>query len=204
MTRRRRDLLPDEPARDVMVGVAAELFGDKGYHGTSVRDISRQMGIQAGSLYAHIESKHDLLAEVLRRASARAHAVLEPLELANLPVRVKLTAVIETYLEFIRDAPNEARVSVHEFRWLTPEEQHEARVRRRRTQTIVERIIRAGVESGELRPVDEKLVATMIFSITNWGVEWYGPGRHGPARQAREIVDVLIDGLGATQNLVRD
>ena len=79
---------PDRPARAVIIGAAADLFGKKGYHGTSVRDISNEVGIMAGSLYSHIESKQQILAEILRE-SAGEHALLaarikdlEQLELA--------------------------------------------------------------------------------------------------------------------------
>ena len=40
---------------------AARLFAEKGYHGTSIGDLAEAMGVQKGSLYAHIDSKADLL-----------------------------------------------------------------------------------------------------------------------------------------------
>ena len=44
---------------------AARLFAEKGYHGTSIGDLAKSMGVQKGSLYAHISSKQDLLYETM-------------------------------------------------------------------------------------------------------------------------------------------
>ena len=53
---------------------AARLFAEKGYHGTSIGDLAEAMGVQKGSLYAHIDSKADLLWEVARDGAAAFHA----------------------------------------------------------------------------------------------------------------------------------
>src|ERR671937_3118226 len=56
---------------------AARLFADKGYHGTSVGDLAEAMGVQKGSLYAHIDSKADLLWDVAREGAAAFEAALD-------------------------------------------------------------------------------------------------------------------------------
>jgi AcrR family transcriptional regulator len=188
---------PDRPARAVIVDVAARLFGDKGYHATSVRDISREVGILAGSLYSHISSKQELLAEILRRYSARACAVLEPLEDSSMSTREKLAEVFAIYLRMTAEAPSQARVAVHDFRSLATDELEVSRQRRRDTQAIVARILEDGIQRGELRPIDTKLATMAIFSITNWAVEWFDPrGTISPEAAARFFADLLIDGMG--------
>ena len=56
---------------------AARLFAEKGYHGTSVGDLADAMGVQKGSLYAHIDSKEDLLYEAMREGADAFHAALD-------------------------------------------------------------------------------------------------------------------------------
>jgi AcrR family transcriptional regulator len=63
--------------RNELTRQAARLFAEKGYHGTSVGDLAEAMGVQKGSLYAHIESKADLLWEVAREGAAAFHAALD-------------------------------------------------------------------------------------------------------------------------------
>lgn len=201
MSRRLPGSDPDRPARAVIVDVAAHLFGEKGYHGTSVRDISHEVGILAGSLYSHITSKQELLAEILRGYSARARAVLEPLEDSPLSTRDKLREVFVVYFRMTAEAPSQARVAVHDFRSLAPEELEVSRQRRRDTQAIVMRILEQGAVRGEIRPVDPKLVTMAIFSITNWAVEWFDPDGPTTAEEtASFFADLLIDGLGTPKS----
>src|SRR5581483_2967392 len=63
--------------RNELTRAAARLFAEKGYHGTSIGDLAEAMGVQKGSVYAHIESKADLLWEVAREGSAAFHAALD-------------------------------------------------------------------------------------------------------------------------------
>jgi AcrR family transcriptional regulator len=187
---------PDRPARAAIVGAAAQLFGEKGYHGTSVRDISNEIGILAGSLYSHIASKQELLAEILRGYTARARAVLEPLEVSPLSTREKLREVFAVYFRMTAEAPGQARVAVHDFRSLDGDELEASRQRRRDTQAIVIRILEHGIAHGEIRSIDPKLVTMAVFSITNWAVEWFDPS--GPTsvdEAASFFADLLIDGL---------
>lgn len=198
MSRRPKPADLDRPARAHIVDAAAQLFGEKGYHGTSVRDISHEVGILAGSLYSHIDSKQELLAEICRRFSDDARAVLEPLEHASMSTRDKLREVFAVYLRLVTNARAQARVVVHDFRSLPPKELEEGRRRRRDTQAIVERILADGVARGEIRPVDPRLAATAIFSITNWSVEWFDPDRGADADElATFFADLLVDGIGA-------
>ena len=50
--------------RDTIVDAAINLFGKTGYTGTTIRDIAKAVGVLPGSLYAHIEGKETLLAEM--------------------------------------------------------------------------------------------------------------------------------------------
>ena len=182
----------------MIIKAAADLFGEKGYHGTSVRDISGEVGIMAGSLYSHIESKQQILAEILRAYSLQAHAVLVPLETAPLSTREKLRAVFATYFRLISESPSRARVAVHDARSLEPAAFDEARQRRRTTQAIVSRIVRQGIDAGEIRAIDTTLVSMAVFSITNWAVEWYDPdGEIDPDEAAGFFAGLLFDGLVA-------
>src|SRR3954464_2605782 len=55
----------DLPTRDRLVFAAMKLFGEKGYLSTSVQDILREAGANAGSLYHAFPTKQDVLVAVL-------------------------------------------------------------------------------------------------------------------------------------------
>ena len=56
---------------------AARLFAERGYHGTSIGDLAEALGVQKATLYAHIESKQDLLYDTMREGADAFHAVLD-------------------------------------------------------------------------------------------------------------------------------
>ena len=63
--------------RDELAAVAARLFAERGYHGTSMADLADAMGLQKGSLYSLTGSKQDLLVVVTREGAAAFHAALD-------------------------------------------------------------------------------------------------------------------------------
>ena len=63
--------------------VASGLFHERGYAGTSVRDIARALDMQGASLYAHVASKQDVLWAIVEGVAARFEAAAETVEAAD-------------------------------------------------------------------------------------------------------------------------
>jgi AcrR family transcriptional regulator len=53
--------------REGILQAATRLFSEKGYRGTSMRDLGQALGLHAGSLYVHIKSKEEVLFEICDR-----------------------------------------------------------------------------------------------------------------------------------------
>src|SRR3954468_3720612 len=69
--------VPDVPTRrNELTRQAARLFAERGYHGTSMEDLAAAMGVQKGSLYAHVRSKADLLHEITLDGAHAFHTAL--------------------------------------------------------------------------------------------------------------------------------
>lgn len=56
-------------SRERILRAAAQLFRERGYHRTTVRDIAEQVGILSGSLFHHFRSKDEMLREIMREAA---------------------------------------------------------------------------------------------------------------------------------------
>jgi TetR/AcrR family transcriptional regulator, cholesterol catabolism regulator len=54
-----RELVADRRAQ--FVAAAIKLFGERGYHSTTIRDIAERAGVSIGLLYHYFEQKEDLL-----------------------------------------------------------------------------------------------------------------------------------------------
>jgi AcrR family transcriptional regulator len=63
--------------RDLLFQKALELFSEKGYAGTSMRELARRCGTTASNVYNYFPSKEELLREVFRVGTAQIHATLE-------------------------------------------------------------------------------------------------------------------------------
>src|SRR2546430_13745729 len=101
--------------RTELTRAAARLFAQKGYHGTSIGDLADALGVQKGSLYAHIESKADLLWEVARDGAAAFHAALDAVPEEG-PVIERIRATLRAHLRVVAEQLDVATVFVREWR----------------------------------------------------------------------------------------
>jgi AcrR family transcriptional regulator len=65
-----------EETRRRLVESAAEVFGRRGYDGTTVAEIARNAGLTSGAIYAHYQNKSDLLMSTIERVDGDETAVL--------------------------------------------------------------------------------------------------------------------------------
>src|SRR5881275_3783552 len=117
--------------RTELTRAAARLFAQKGYHGTSIGDLAEALGVQKGSLYAHIESKQDLLYETMRDGAAAFHAALDAIP-DELPATEKIRLALRGHLRVVAEQLDVATVFVREWRYLQGERRGEIVAARRR------------------------------------------------------------------------
>ena len=110
---------------------AARLFAEKGYHGTSIGDLAKAMGVQKGSLYAHISSKEDLLYETMRDGADAFHAALDGIP-DDVPATDKIRLALRGHLRVVAEQLDVATVFMREWRYLEGERREEILVERRR------------------------------------------------------------------------
>ena len=60
-----------EERRNEILDAADELFGQKGFDGTSTKDILEKVGIARGTLYYHFKSKEDIMDALIDRYNVR-------------------------------------------------------------------------------------------------------------------------------------
>ena len=167
MSTRRRELTRE----------AARLFAQKGYHGTSIGDIAEAMGVQKGSLYAHIASKEDLLYETMREGADAFHAALDAIPEDTQAVE-KIRLALRGHLRVVAEQLDVATVFVQEWRYLEGARRDEIVAERRRYEQRIRELFREGRELSELRAdLDETAAALLLLSAANWAYTWLQPGR---------------------------
>jgi AcrR family transcriptional regulator len=161
--------------RNELTRQAARLFAEKGYHGTSVGDLAEAMGVQKGSLYAHIDSKADLLWDVARDGAAAFHVALDGVD-ETLPATEKIRLALRAHLRVVAEQLDVATVFIREWRYLEGERREEFLAERRRYEERFRSLFREGRELGELRAdLDDATATLLALSAANWAYTWIRP-----------------------------
>jgi TetR/AcrR family transcriptional regulator, cholesterol catabolism regulator len=180
--------------RSELTREAARLFAEKGYHGTSIGDLAKAMGVQKGSLYAHIASKEDLLYETMREGADAFHGALDAIP-DDLPATEKIRLALRGHLRVVAEQLDVATVFMREWRYLEGERREEFLAERRRYEERFRALFREGQELGELRTdLDDATATLLTLSAANWAYTWLKPGRDTDELADRFYL-VLIDGI---------
>ena len=180
--------------RNELTRQAARLFAEKGYHGTSIGDLADAMGVQKGSLYAHIASKQDLLYETMVEGARAFHAGLDAID-DHLPAPEKIRLALRSHLRVVAEQLDVATVFVQEWRYLEGARRDEIVVERRRYEERIRAFFREGRELGDLRTdLDDGTAALLLLSAANWAYTWLQPGRDTD-ELADRFYDLLVNGM---------
>jgi TetR/AcrR family transcriptional regulator, cholesterol catabolism regulator len=173
---------------------AARLFAERGYHGTSIGDLAQAMGVQKGSLYAHIASKQDLLYGTMREGADAFHGGLDAIP-EHLPATEKIRLALRSHLRVVAEQLDVATVFTREWRYLEGERREEILAERRRYEERFRALFREGREHGELRTdLDEAAAALLVLSALNWAYTWLQPGR-ATDELADRFYAIVLDGI---------
>src|SRR5256884_5729171 len=140
---------------------AARLFAEKGYHGTSIGDLAEAMGVQKGSLYAHIDSKADLLWEVARDGAAAFHAALDAVP-DGVPANERIRLALRAHPRVVAEPLEIATVFIRAWRYLEADRREQFVAERRRSYDRVRPFFREGRHVGHPRTLLVDAQATFV------------------------------------------
>jgi AcrR family transcriptional regulator len=153
---------------------ALERFGRNGYHGVSVREIARAAGVQASSLYSHLESKEHLLFELMMIGhDEHQHLLREALLDAGNDPRDQIRALVRAHVLLHATYPMLARICNREMESLGPENRSKVQsVRTQSVQLFVD-VIKRGRRLGVFDVADPWLAAAAIGGMGIRIAEWW-------------------------------
>ena len=189
--------------RRQLLRAAARLFREKGYDGTSVRDIAQATGLQSGSWVYHFPTKQDILVAVMEEGLNDALARIEALARQPLPPRRKFSALVRTHLDTIL-APGQDFIPVvlYEWRSLEPAAVQRVTTPLRRYEAIWKKVIADLQRAGDW-PGRTRIDALLLFGALNWMARWYGPeGKLSVDQLARDAVRFFLRPDGRRKNSV--
>lgn len=197
--------LMTSPKSGEILGAAMELFSRKGYAATSMRDIADAVGLQPGSLYAHIRSKEDLLVAIIEQVRdsflANGESVLAD---TSESAADRLRRFVASHLQIIADNRASAVVFLHEWKSLEGDQLEQVRANRDRYEGMLVALLQEGVKSGEFRDVDPHLTAVAVLSVLNWAYTWYRPdGALSATALGDHFTDLMISGIAQPKRAAR-
>jgi AcrR family transcriptional regulator len=180
--------------REELTRIAARLFAERGYQGTSLADLADELGMQKPSLYHHIASKEDLLWEVAWAGAEAFHAGLDGVP-ADAPATERIRLALRAHLAVVAEQLDVATVFVREWRFLSGDRRDRFVAERRRYEERIRELFRDGVDGSELRTdLDVATAALLFLSAANWAYAWLRPGT-GTDELADRLFAALLDGM---------
>lgn len=189
----------EEQRADRMVEImeaAVKLFAKKGYHATSISDISEAVGLGRGALYYYIQSKEDLLWEIHNRHVDPLLQATMQLEQQKLSPEEKLRALSRQLIETITTYLPYMIVFYREMGALSPERLAKLVEKRRAYEDSIERILREGVQRGDWEIENPRMCVLAFLGMYNWTFQWYNPqGLMKPSEIADTFFQLFLDGI---------
>jgi AcrR family transcriptional regulator len=154
---------------------AAALFAEQGYRATGVRDIADALGIGATSIYSHIKSKSELLHEILIDTLDAILAVQHDAVASSPDVVERLRRAAESQVRFLVEHPQEAVITIRDFRWAEGDALSAIYERRRRYRKAFEDLLIEGVSQGRMSVSNAKITAFAIIEMAEGVPRWFRP-----------------------------
>ena len=194
---------PREERWAELIEVATQVFYEKGYDGASLQDIADRLGMLKGSLYYYIQSKEDLLFEVISAVHKQGLAVIRSRAAAPGDPLQRLAHVIVGHVEHTCRNLVATAVFLHELSALPPERRVEVLGSEHAYQGVFRHLIELAQKDGLARAdLDPRLAALSVLGSTNWVYRWFRPGGEFSAEQiAAELADMAIRGIATPEAL---
>ncbi|WP_297779210.1 TetR family transcriptional regulator [Aeromicrobium sp.] len=163
-------------ARERLINAAVEAFAEKGFHGTTTRDIAARAGMSPAAVYVHHDSKESLLFTVSLEGHRSALDVIQRAAASETDPVERLRTMIYQFSLWHADHSRVGRIVQYEYHALTPEHRAEVATIRRSIERTMQDALADGVDQGVL-DVDD--VPGTAFSLLSLGVDlvrWFEPG----------------------------
>jgi len=162
--------------REELLRVSARLFREKGFDGTTIRDISGAAGMHSGSPFYHFRTKQDILVAVMEQGLAEGLRGIEEAMALSLSPEQRLVRMIRAQLGTILEGGNDfIPVLLYDWRSLSPANRRRVVALKDRYDALWQQAIDDLQHAGHV-PGDAQLVRLLILGAVNWTGTWYKSG----------------------------
>jgi len=175
---------------------AQELFAEKGYSKTTIRDISQKSGISIGSLYDYIRNKEDILYLLAQDFFSHLYAeVGKVLEEKNDAIK-EIEGTMETMLRIIDRFQEYTLFTYRESKSLKKEHLLSLLEQDAFFIKTFSQIIQKGIKEGVFRQQDPEIVANLLAILTHsWALKRYNLKKNSFYSFQKTLISFVINGL---------
>jgi len=187
--------LKNETRKDEIIRTAAKLFKEKGYSAVTMRDLATEMGMKAASLYNHINSKQQILKEIIISLAEEFTSGLQEIQKSNKSSIEKLREIVKLHVNIT--SHNTYGMASLNNDWMHLEEKLEYYLQLRSNyEDEFRNIIQQGIKKEEI--INEN-IEVMLFSIlsTLRSLYLWIPKKEdlNPEELSQQLSEVLINGI---------
>lgn len=193
----------DEPSRteitkNLLLESAIHAFAERGFHGTSTRDITAAAGKSSAALYVHHKSKEDLLYLISRAGHEATLEMMRAGRAKGDEHAEKLRIVVRDFVVDHARNHTRSRIVNFELAALAPAHLDEVRRLRKEIDEELTGLIRDGNEAGVFDAPNPHTAALAVLSLGIDVARWYFDGyRVTPEQLASEYADIALRIVGA-------
>ena len=179
--------------RTRILAAAADLFYENGYENTTLDAVAERLGVSKPFIYAHFNSKAELLADICSRGIASSLEALDQALSMDASPGEKLEALSKGFVTAVLEAQTYIAIFSREEKNLLQEDFDRINDMRREFDRKLTNLLRHGVDLGEFTMSDPHIAALGIGGMVSWAYVWYRKeGRLSIAEVADELTKIVL------------
>jgi len=193
--RTREELMQDRSAkREAILRVAIDLFGERGFAGTSLDDVADRLGVTKPTIYHYFKTKEDILFQGVQVGMTALQDSLESDDPAATGME-RLRHYLQEYA-LVAVGPYGRCVNRAADHELSEDNRAAFRAHRRAIDHGIRAVIEAGIRDKSIRKMDPRLASFAVTGALNSMSKWFDPdGPLNAPQVALEMVDIMLTGF---------
>jgi AcrR family transcriptional regulator len=174
----------------------SDLFYNKGYEKTSIRDISQHLGMTNAGLYHYFSNKQEMLFDIMTYGIEDALVAMRR-ELPYLKsAEDKIAWIVLAQIKFYSDNRSQTKVLVHERGALEAKYAEIIGEKEKEYVEFIKQVVREIIQENSHISISVEVATFSLLGMLNWLVHWYNPGgKVSPEELASNITTIFLKGL---------
>lgn len=183
--------------RSQVIAAAIRSFSERGYRGTSMRDLAQDVGLSKPALYHYVSSKEALLVEIYEGVIAEGVTMARRIVESELAPLDALRTILVERIVYTCENRSLVRIFFEEEAEIPADLTRTMLVQRRDYEDAFIELLNRGVDDGSVHfDTTPRIVVNLLLGAAHWSYKWYNPrGPKSPRQLGEEMADVLLEGL---------